>query len=310
VPELVSLRRIWSRAPHSAFTDLIRYKGGWYCALRESRTHVGEIGRVRVIASLDGLSWRSEALFSEKAVDLRDPKLSIAPGQRLMLLMGGSAYAGARYAGRRPRVAFSSNGHDWTAPQGILTEGDWLWRVTWHRGQAYGVTYRLVDKDTWSVTLVKSHDGLAYDEVCRLRIPGKPNEATVRFRPDGGAIALVRREGGSRRAWIGASRPPYTSWQWRASRHRVGGPNLLILPNGDVWAAGRTYLPEGERTVVARMDSHGYRPVLELPSGGDCSYPGLAWHRGLLWVSYYSSHEGKANVYLAKIRIAHPAGLR
>ena len=39
----------------------------------------------------------------------------------------------------------------------------------------------------------------------------------------------------------------------------------------------------------------------ELPSAGDCSYPGLAWHRGCLWMSYYSSHEGKASIYLARI---------
>jgi hypothetical protein len=44
-------------------------------------------------------------------------------------------------------------------------------------------------------------------------------------------------------------------------------------------------------------------PILSLPSGGDTSYPGLVWHDNVLWVSYYSSHEGKANVYLAKVSI-------
>ncbi len=42
---------------------------------------------------------------------------------------------------------------------------------------------------------------------------------------------------------------------------------------------------------------------LKLPSGGDTSYPGLVWHDGLLWVSYYSSHEGKSSIYLAKVRL-------
>ncbi|MEK8105428.1 hypothetical protein NKG94_10170 [Micromonospora sp. M12] len=32
--------------------------------------------------------------------------------------------------------------------------------------------------------------------------------------------------------------------------------------------------------------------LVALPSGGDTSYPGLVWHDDLLWVSYYSSHEG------------------
>jgi hypothetical protein len=31
-------------------------------------------------------------------------------------------------------------------------------------------------------------------------------------------------------------------------------------------------------------------------------------HDGLLWVSYYSSHEGKTNIYLAKVELpAAPA---
>src|SRR5205085_7380324 len=50
-----------------------------------------------------------------------------------------------------------------------------------------------------------------------------------------------------------------------------------------------------------------YEPVLTLPSGGDTSYAGLVWHEGLLWVSYYSSHEGKASIYLAKVRLPQEA---
>jgi hypothetical protein len=45
---------------------------------------------------------------------------------------------------------------------------------------------------------------------------------------------------------------------------------------------------------------------LKLPSGGDTSYPGLVWHDDFLWVSYYSSHEGKTSIYLAKVRLAKP----
>ena len=51
------------------------------------------------------------------------------------------------------------------------------------------------------------------------------------------------------------------------------------------------------------MSRDGYEPVLTLPSGGDTSYPGLVWHDGLLWMSYYSSHEGKSAIYLAKVKL-------
>ncbi|MBN2308154.1 MAG: exo-alpha-sialidase, partial [Candidatus Hydrogenedentes bacterium] len=72
--------------------------------------------------------------------------------------------------------------------------------------------------------------------------------------------------------------------------------------DGSLWAGSRSY-PGGAKTVLARITPNSYEPVLTLPSGGDTSYPGLVWHDGLLWMSYYSSHEGKTSIYLAKIRL-------
>jgi hypothetical protein len=51
------------------------------------------------------------------------------------------------------------------------------------------------------------------------------------------------------------------------------------------------------------MSLEAVKPDLVLPSGGDCSYPGLVWHEGLLWTSYYSTHEGRTSIYLARIRL-------
>jgi hypothetical protein len=47
--------------------------------------------------------------------------------------------------------------------------------------------------------------------------------------------------------------------------------------------------------------------LARLPSGGDTSYPGLVWHDDLLWISYYSSHEARTSIYLAKVKIV-PSG--
>ena len=51
-------------------------------------------------------------------------------------------------------------------------------------------------------------------------------------------------------------------------------------------------------------DARKLTEFLKLPSGGDTSYAGLEWHKGLLWVSYYSSHEGKTSIYLAKVKFS------
>ncbi len=303
-PELVSVRKIWDQAPHNAFTDLIRFHDRWYCTFREADGHVKGDGKLRVIVSENGDTWRSAALLAEDGVDLRDPKLSVTPSGRLMIVAGGSVYRDGKFIGRQPRVAFSDDGLDWQPLQRVLDEGDWLWRVTWHNGRAYGVTYNVHSEPEgeWALELVVSDDGVHYERIAKFGIRNRPNETTLRFLPGDEMMALVRREAGNKHGWIGTSRPPYTFWTWHEIDHRLGGPNFIRLPDGSLWAGSRSY-EDGARTVLARLGPDTYEPVLTLPSGGDCSYPGMVWHDGLLWMSYYSSHEGKTSIYLAKIRL-------
>ena len=303
-PEIVEVVKIWDKAPHSAFTDLIRFKGKWLCTFREADSHAGgQDGKIRVIISEDGNKWKSSALLVEDGVDLRDPKISITPDGKLMLLMGGSVYEGKKFISRQPRVAFSKDGCNWTATQKILSGGDWLWRVTWSGGKAYGVSYKTESEKDWSLTLFTSEDGLKYDKICKLNVPGNANETTLRFMPSGEMTALVRREGDSKKAWIGSSRKPYTKWNWKETEHQIGGPNFIILPDGRMYAGGRNYIDKVS-TMIGPLTSEGYEPTLTLPSGGDTSYPGMVWYENLLWVSYYSSHEGKASIYIAKIKLS------
>ena len=303
-PTLVGVARIWDGGAHNAFTDLIRWRDEWYCAFREGDDHVGGDGRIRVLASRDGRTWASAALIGETGIDLRDPKLSIAPDGRLMIVAGGSVYEGKRYMGRQPRVMFSSDGATWTAPTRTLAEGDWLWRVTWHEGRAYGVSYKAEPGGSeWTATLVSSSDGRTFQPVTTFDVPGRPNETTLRVMPDGEMVALVRREAGNRLAWLGRSRAPHTDWTWRELPHQIGGPNFIRMPDGGLWASGRSY-PGGPKTVIGRLSLDGrYEPALTLPSGGDTSYAGMVWHEGLLWVSYYASHEGRAAIYLARVKL-------
>ncbi len=298
-PGILSVAKIWDAGKHNAFTDLIRWHGKWYCTFREADAHVGGDGKLRVLVSDDAKKWESAALLTEKGIDLRDPKLSITPDDRLMITAGGSVYEGKTLKGRQPRVAFSKDGKTWTPTRRVLDEGDWLWRVTWFDGTAYGVSYDA----SWKLKLVKSNDGVKYDLVTHLDVPGHPNETTLRFLPGGEMIALVRREGGNTFGWIGRSKPPYTKWTWKETKHRLGGPNFILLLDGSLWAAGRSY-PGGAKTILARMTADGgYEPMLTFPSGGDTSYPGLVWHDGVLWMSYYDSREGKSAIYLARVSL-------
>ena len=84
-PELVEVGRIWDRAAHNAFTDLVRYNGVWYCVFREGSKHVSPDGSLRVITSVDSKDWKSLALISHPTDDLRDAKLTVTPNGRFML---------------------------------------------------------------------------------------------------------------------------------------------------------------------------------------------------------------------------------
>lgn len=298
-PEIVSVKKIWDQGTHNAFTDLIRFQDRWWCTFREAKVHGRSIGRVRVIVSSDGEQWESAALVAQDRVDLRDPKLSNMPDGRLMLMMGGSVYRpGGPYGTRAPRVSFSKDGREWTGPRKLLAEDHWLWRVTWQGEWGWSVSKLGEGRDPRRGMLYRTRDGLNWEWVTEFRLPDNTwnaSETTLRFMPDGEMIALVRPE------WIGRSQAPYTKWTWTKLQHRLGGPNFIQLPSGELWASSRFY-GKSRSTVLARMTPDSYEPVLTLPSAGDTSYAGMVWHDDLLWISYYSSHEGKTSIYLARIR--------
>lgn len=298
----IRVAKIWDGAPHNAFTDLARFQGQWFCVFRESEAHVGGDGKIRIIVSKDGEQWKSAALVSEEGVDLRDPKLCITPDGRLMLTMGGSIYRGGNTAlGRRPRVAFSTNGNEWSDPRVVLGEGDWLWRVTWHAGTAYGVSYASEKDGAWQLTLYRSNNGVAWERVTPLAVPDRPNETTLRFLADGSALALVRREAGDKHGWLGRAKPPYVEWKWQSVGRFIGGPEMLVLPDGRLLAAGRDLAAAGPKTALGFLVDGVWKIDRSLPSGGDTGYPGMVWYEGVVWISYYSSHEGKSAIYLAKL---------
>lgn len=308
--KLVEVKKIWDQAPHNAFTDLIRFQDRWYCSFREGADHASGAGTIRVLVSDDGDKWDSAALLEAKDIDLRDPKLSITPEGRLMMV-GGAAEPASRDPVRDHYsfVSFSKVGKDWSKPQRVLDSWQWLWRVTWHKGTAYGVAYQWDPKaprnaKSYKAFLYKSSDGLKFDKVTDFAIVNA-TEATLAF--DGDTMyCLQRRDSSPNTAQFGSSKPPYTEWSWKDLGVYYGGPNFIRLPDGSWLTAGRLMKEKKPQTVICRLNvsAPALKPVLSLPSGGDTSYPGLVWHRDQLWISYYSSHEGKSSIYLARLRIA------
>ncbi len=301
--ELVSVRKIWEHAPHNAFTDLIRYRNEWFCVFREGEAHVSPDGALRVIRSRDGVDWQSAALLVATNGDLRDAKITVAASGDLML-SGAVALRQPATATHRSLAWFSKDGREWSEPAVIGDDNQWLWRTTWHTGTAYSIGYQTAGTNKFA-RLYSSKDGRRFETlVPRLFEEGYPNETSIVFEPDGTALCLLRRDGNPSSGQLGRARSPYTKWEWKDLGVKIGGPHMFRLADGRLVAAVRLY--DGQvRTSLAWVDARTGKltEFLKLPSGGDSSYAGLVMHTGLLWVSYYSSHEGKTSIYLAKVRL-------
>ena len=184
--------------------------------------------------------------------------------------------------------------------------------MTWFEDKTFGVNRNIpIPRESdyeRKAVLVVSGDGIEYETITAINVPGA-DETTLRFMPDGEMIAMIRTVVDGSRGWIGHSRPPYKDWEYKRTDHRFGGPDFIVLSDGSMWAGSRGLYPDvrkgpGEgKTVLASMTRDSYEPVLTLPSGGDCSYPGFEWHENVLWMSYYPSHEGNTNQYLARIHV-------
>jgi hypothetical protein len=308
----VKTDRIWARAPHNAFPDLLRHDDYFYCVLREGINHVPydstENGVVRILRSRKGKRWKSVAVLKSPVYDLRDPKISVNPEGRLMVLMGGSHYVDGKKLEGLSHVSFSSNGRQFSDPEpvrvadDIRSRHDWVWRITWHEGKGYAVMYQVIREDnTRRAMLVSSIDGIQYELVSKLSAGSHPNEATVRFGAEDEMFILLRREGGQN-GYFGKSGNPYTRWTWNDLGFRLGGPNFIMLEDGRFCLGSRHYKAKGTGTAITVLDSDlAVKKRIDFTSGGDTGYPGMVKHGNFLWVVYYSSHEGKTAIYLGRL---------
>ena len=334
--QLIEVRKIWDRSPYNAFTDLVRFRDRFFCVFREAEIHEYANSGVRVISSPDGKQWDSEAFLdfsvesfnklnlkvpanAESFVDVGGPHLCIAPDGRLMINSGVVYNTELR---AQSLAWFSEDGRTWGPPVLIGDWNFWIWQITWHKGRAYGTARNLWDRipRLYGGDDVEHLEVLVKDKDFFPLSPG-PSEGWLHFLDDDTAVCLLRLNPGegykTDQGHVGVASPPYTRWTWKSLGERIGGPCLIRLPDNRLLACVRHYHPEvpssteigsgKKRTALFWLDpvSGAFTEELELPSSdGDSSYPGMVFHDGFLWVSYYSSHEGNTNIYLAKVRIA------
>ena len=309
--KLLSVKKIWDQGGHNAFTDLIRFNNRWFCIFREGKAHADGEGKLRVLISRDGETWESAALIELPGKDLRDAKFSLEPGNRLMLVCGAADPSRNPQADFLSFVSFSKDGKQWGKLERVegFNSRSWLWRVIWHKGTAYGAAYSWEPGTRRNFAVIaRSRDGIHYEPISK-DLEGL-NEAALMFDNKDNLTVVLRSVDSAPNATIAESHAPFTDWKLKPLivngwQNKIGGPAVYRLPDGRIIAAGRLYGDKITRTGAGLIDlaAGQLANIVELPSGGDNSYPGLVWHEGKLWMSYYSSHEGKTSIYLAKIEV-------
>ena len=332
--ELLSIERLFADGYHNAFTDLLHWKGHYYLSFRTAQSHgLPPNGDAVVYRSEDLVDWELCARLDTGGDD-RDPKL-IDAGDRLGVVFGtwfprwrgGNGSVHNAENDLVSHIAVSRNGATWSTPRQVYGVNYWMWRILPTTEGFYCAAYhfgRRDDRDMRSVHLLHSEDLFDWRLKCQMRSGGGPGEPVL-YQPEPGRMrCVVRTLEPNHHSWIGDSKAPYTEWTWHDLGVMIHAP--VVLEVGDRWiTAGRSQegdIPEGDferyegfphHTSAWEIDGTRANYLLSVPSGGDCSYCGLAHGpNGDVLMSYYSQHERiplpsdppvPSDIYLARMSI-------
>ena len=319
-----SVRRVFHNGEHNAFTDLVRFKGTYYLTFRTCPDGhmVHPTSAILVLASSDGAEWRQVHRFSVSMRDVRDPHFLIF--QDKLFVYSGTWYCGATSPAQFDMnqhlgyAAWTTDGVRWDGPRMLEgTYGHYIWRAATVNGKAYlcgrrkrefiETKSRQEQDVAVEAALLESRDGLVW-QTAGLFQPQYGNETAFLFERDASLVAVAR-GGGSRNAEVLRANPPYQDWTKADLGRYLGGP-LLAKWGTRYLVGGRKQTEAGPRMTLAWLIGDRLAELVELPSGGDNSYPGFVQlTNSTAWLSYYSSHEKDAAgkpitaIYLANLRL-------
>lgn len=319
---VTDVKTVYELGPHNAFTDLTWFKGRIYLAFRSCPDGhmVHPTSCIKVLASTDGNEWEQVHSFNVDDRDTRDPHFVLFRGELFI-------YTGTWYCGElQPKLrnmnqmlgygVRTSNGIDWSSPFELSgTYGHYVWRGTEYNEQIYICARRR--KGFMEVSDLKRHDeivesrllqssdGVSFSDVGHFQLK-YGDETSFQFTEEG-TIKAVSRQGGNRNAQLITLPPPYKSPTAIDLGRYIGGP-LLFYFDDHTLVSGRNIRDGRVFTNISLLQGNRLIDLVDLPSGGDCSYPGMVTLcPGCVLVSWYSSHlktkEGgtKTRIFTAKL---------
>jgi hypothetical protein len=323
---LESVRRLFDDGNHNAFTDLCWFRGQIYLTFRNCPDGhmLFTSSRIVVMRSADGGAWEQVYSFGVPYRDVRDPHFLVF-NDKLFVYSGTWWVVDPHDAAKRDindhlgYCAWSHDGLAWHGPTLLNgTHGHYIWRAAAYGGVAYlngrrhrdfAVVTEPAERDalleSW---LMSSRDGFDWTPLGLMQ-PSYGDETAFLFEEDGSCLAVARAMA-RRPAQVCRSKPPYTEWSQTDLDRYIGGPMLARWGTRYLVGGRKTIVKERPVTTLYWLEDDSLREIMELPSGGDNSYPGfveLSPTRGLL--SYYSSHEGSgtslapSHIYLAELSL-------
>ena len=303
--ELTEVKSVEWDGSHNAFTDLIWFRGRIYLTFRSCPDGhmVHPTSSIKVLSSSDGNSWQEDYSFSVPDRDTRDPHF-VKLGGKLFI------YTGTWYCGdQRPIIrnmnqmlgfgVSTADGKHWTQPFQLNgTYGHYVWRGAAYDGAVYLCARRRrnfaeianLSEHAYLVEsrILKSSDGISFHDVGFFQSE-YGDETAFNFEPDG-TIQAVSRRGGGKTAQLISLSPPYAKPQLVDLGRYIGGPLFFNYEEHSL-VAGRNIRNGKATTNISVLNGGKLVDLIDLPSGGDCSYPGMVTLcPGCVLVSWYSSH--------------------
>jgi hypothetical protein len=316
--------KVYGDGQHNAFTDLAYWGGQYYLCFRHGAGHLSMDGEIRVLRSGDLKAWEPCGVLDTLGDD-RDPHFALSD-KALYVFFGTwdlahAADQGVPGRGRlRSHMSSTNDGQTWSAVKGVYDPEWWLWRVRWHEGAFYSIAYAIQwpsMPDPGEARLLRSEDGLAWETVSAVTRERIPDEADMRFLPDGSMEVVMRSGDKQGNAMYLRSDSARSSWERKDLDAVVHCP--VLLPWKDRCFVGGRGKSDSVKSVARlwELAEGQVRELITLPSGGDTAYPGLiplpgteTGEKPILLVSWYSQHErsperpDEANIYIGQVTVA------
>jgi len=291
-----SVRALVADGKHNAFTSFVHWRGTFWLAYRSGTAHNSAGADVVLMRSPDGEDWK-EAFRVDVWPDDRGGDFLATPKRLFFYFnsMKGSAL--------ESYVIHTDDGETWTKPERAL-EAQWIfWKPLEHNGRFYANAHLKAEgKDAGKQResrLITSADGLKWETVATVRKGNWESETTFYFGPKEKLTAFLRTKYNPAGTILEAM-PPYARWTSRPANFHLSGHSIHTF-RGVTYLLSRTMQGKQTGTMIYTLDDGELRPYCALPSGGDCSYAEAVEFGDDMLVSYYSSHEGTANIYLARV---------